>query len=134
MNAADLFTLARTVYGEARGENEKGRIAVAHVVLNRFRSDKWYSAPTIAAVCRKPFQFSCWNKVDPNRTTIEDANLEDRAFLGCLDVAIGVLTGRLADPTVGSTHYHAARAHPKWAARKTPVRTIGRHVFYNDID
>ena len=61
MDASDLFTLARTVYGEARGESDQGRAAVAHVVLNRFRSDKWFSAGTIEAVCRKPSQFSCWN-------------------------------------------------------------------------
>ena len=48
--------------------------------------------------------------------------------------AVGVLFGRIADPTVGSTHYHATHASPKWAAGKAPVRTIGRHFFYNDID
>ncbi len=134
MDASDLFTLARTVYGEARGESDQGRAAVAHVVLNRFRSDKWFSAGTIEAVCRKPFQFSCWNKVDPNRCQIENANLDDSTFLRCFDVAVGALSGRLPDPTAGSTHYHAARAQPKWAARKSPVGTVGRHVFYNDID
>ncbi len=134
MNASDLFTLARTVYGEARGEDDQGRAAVAHVVLNRFRSDRWFSADTIEAVCRKPLQFSCWNKIDPNRSMVENANLDDRTFLRCFDVAVGVLTGRLADPTAGSTHFHAAGTRPKWAAGKTPHRTIGRHVFYNDID
>ena len=133
MDASDLFTLARTVYGEARGEGERGRAAVAHVVLNRFRSDKWFSADTIEAVCRKPFQFSCWNKVDPNRCQIENANLDDPTFLRCFEIAVGALTGRLSDPTAGSTHYHHIRARPKWAARKSPVRTIGRHVFY-DVD
>lgn len=134
MNASDLFTLARTIYGEARGEDDHGRAAVAHVVLNRFRSDKWFSADTIEAVCQKPYQFSCWNKVDPNRSKVENANLDDRTLLGCFDVALGVLTGRLADPTGGATHYHTVGTHPKWAARKSPVRTIGRHLFYNDID
>ena len=134
MNAADLFTLARTVFGEARGESDQGRAAVAHVVLNRFHSRKWFGADSIEAVCRKPHQFSCWNKVDPNRSKVENANLDDRNFLGCLDIALGVLAGRIADPTGGATHYHAACVNPKWAAGRSPVRKIGRHVFYNDID
>lgn len=134
MNAADLFTLARTVFGEARGESGEGRAAVAHVVLNRFRSDRWFSADSIEGVCLKPRQFSCWNRIDPNRSKIENANLEDPAFLGCLDAAVGVLSGRIPDPTSGSTHYCATGANPKWAAGKSPVRTVGRHAFFNDID
>ena len=134
MNAADLFTLARTVFGEARGESDLGRAAVAHVVLNRFRSEKWFGVETIEAVCLKPDQFTCWNKVDPNRSKVENVNLEDPIFLGCLDICTGVLTGRIADPTRGSTHYHATGTNPKWARGKTPTRTIGRHVFFNYID
>ena len=36
-NSSDLNLLSRLVYGEARGEQYKGQVAVAAVVLNRVK-------------------------------------------------------------------------------------------------
>lgn len=132
MNATDLFTLARTVWGESRGELDEGKAAVAHVILNRFRSGKWFAANSIAETCRKPWQFSCWNDDDPNRAEILNLTLDDAAFLQCVDIATGCLAVRIKDPTGGATHYHASHAHPAWAEGRTG-RIIGRHIFYSDI-
>ena len=60
----DVDILARTIYGEARGETDEGKRAVGLCILNRYKSKKWFSANTIAEVCQKPLQFSCWNKND----------------------------------------------------------------------
>jgi hypothetical protein len=57
----DVDTLARTIYGEARGENMLGKRAVAHVILNRVKANSWWGK-TIAGVCRYKWQFSCWNR------------------------------------------------------------------------
>ena len=70
-NLVDIDTLARTIYGEARGESRQGKIAVACVILNRVKRKKmcgWreingYKVATVAATCLKPWQFSCWNKI-----------------------------------------------------------------------
>ena len=62
----DIDILARTIYGEARGETDEGKRAVGLCILNRYRSNKWFAGNTIAETCQKPWQFSCWNKKDPN--------------------------------------------------------------------
>ncbi len=141
---ADLLTLARTIYGEARGEPQLGKEAVAHVVLNRFlagqkqqRRARQYGA-SIEEVCRKPWQFSCWNENDPNRARILEAQWNDPDLLDCLIAAADVIGGRaegMGDPTLGATHYLAKGLTPaRWALGKTPCIGIGGHNFYNDID
>lgn len=65
LTAGDIDILARTIYGEARGEPWEGKIAVAWVVRNRAERGGWWG-DTIREVCLKPWQFSCWNETDPN--------------------------------------------------------------------
>jgi len=134
VNATDLFTLARTVWGESRGEPDEGKAAVAHVVLNRFRSGKWFAANSIAETCRKPWQFSCWNDNDPNRDKLLNLTLGDKGFLECVDISAGCLAGRIEDPTGGANHYHAARVHPSWAEGHESSAIIGNHIFYTGIN
>ncbi len=57
--------LARCIWGEARGEPIQGKLAVAHVVLNRVKAQSYYGK-TIRDVILKPWQFSCFNENDPN--------------------------------------------------------------------
>ncbi len=63
--------LARTLWGEARSEGHVGMEAVASVVLNRVKvardhGGKYWWGANIVQVCQKPYQFSCWNRSDPN--------------------------------------------------------------------
>ena len=84
----DLDTLARTLYGECRSESREGKIAVAHVIKNRADNPKWWCRKsgdgipddTIEAVCRHPWQFSCWNLDDPNRPKLLAATPADKKF------------------------------------------------------
>jgi hypothetical protein len=64
----DRDILARTIFGEARGEGVAGQIAVAWTIRNRVNDgkDKSWWGEGYAGVCQKPYQFSCWNKNDPN--------------------------------------------------------------------
>ena len=70
MSEKETDILARTIYGEARGESISGMEAVASVVLNRVafanRRGRFWWGNSIAEVCRAPKQFSCWNRNDPN--------------------------------------------------------------------
>ena len=146
MSAADqldIDTLARTLYGEARGESIDGMTAVAHVVLNRVAKPGWWTRnkddgipdDTIAAACRHPWQFSAWNENDPNRQKIEAVTLDDRTFQRCYAVALAVITGLpgFADPTDGATHYHTTGVAPDWAEGHQFL-SIGNHRFYTDIE
>ncbi len=127
---AELDTMARTIWGEARGEAFAGKVAVAWVIRNRVEHPRWWGRG-IAEVCMKPFQFSCWNPGDPNEKKCRAVSADDPAFVECLAAARACLEGKLPDPTNGSDHYHVdAGEPPYWAKGRAPLVAIGRHEFY----
>lgn len=133
-----IDVLARTLYGEARGEPLRGKEAVAAVVINRVkrareRGGYWWG-DTVETVCRKPWQFSCWNPDDPNRAKIEAVTPDNRIFRSCLRVARRAVEGTLDDPTGGATHYHTKAIRPPWARRRPPRVEIGHHLFYDNVE
>lgn len=67
MKDSDILALAQTLWGEARGEDDEGMKAVCCTIINRFNSGKWFAGKTIEDTCKMPYQYSCWNKSDPNR-------------------------------------------------------------------
>lgn len=121
--------VARTLWGEARGEGRDGMIAVACVIRNRFTHPRWWGA-TPTAVCLKPWQFSCWLEGDPNRSKMLAVTEGDRAFRFALEIADLLLAGKLADVTNAADHYHAEGVSPVWASGQQAVARIGKHVFY----
>ena len=133
-----IDTLARTLWGEARGEPTRGIEAVAAVVINRVARARakggfWWG-DTVIAVCRKPFQFSCWNADDPNLAKLLAVRAGEAKFDLCLNVARQAVSGQLADPTGGATHYHARSVRPAWAAGRSPTVEIGSHLFYANVE
>ena len=75
LKALDVDVLARTLFGEARGEYERldggisSLISVGNVILNRLGLPERFGK-SIQEVCQHPCQFSCWNKKDPNYSII----------------------------------------------------------------
>lgn len=129
----DLDVLARTIWGEARGESAEGRIAVAWVIRNRLDRPHRFK-PTIAAICQQARQFSCWNVTDPNREKLIRLDDSDHIFRECQDIAAEVLDGRTPDPTGGADFYYNPKlAAPKWALGHEPCARIGHHVFFRGI-
>ena len=135
-----IDTLARTIWGEARGEGSAGMQAVAHVVLNRLAVSKkmgsYWWGNDVVQICQKPFQFSCWNKDDPNRGKLISLSAEDDIyFVTARRIARRAIVGALgSDITLGATHYHAAGISPYWGKHQKPVTTLGRHIFYQLIN
>jgi len=129
----DVLILARTLYGEARGESPQGREAVADVVMNRLAEHTWFGS-SVAGVCLKPQQFSCWNANDPNRKIIEkmSATHADDVFKDCLRIAAGAVTGVIKGGSKGANHYHAStmKRFPSWARKSAETTRIGQHIFY----
>lgn len=119
--------MARTVYGEARGEGTRGMQAVANVIMNRVKAGGWYGA-SIKDVVLKPYQFSCWNANDPNREKI--LNATPSQLKQARVISEQVIEGILPDITNGATNYHAKSVKPYWAASMTKTATIGNHIFY----
>lgn len=129
--------LARTVWGEARGEGVPGMQAVANVVMNRVRiaqgKGRFWWGNDVVGVCQKAYQFSCWNKDDANFSKLQAADQGDLVFASAMRLAFRAVIGQLADLTGGATHYHAVGIMPHWAKGQVPTATIGRHVFYRII-
>ena len=134
-----IDVLARTIWGEARGEPLRGQEAVAHVVLNRrnvarSRGRFWWGDDVIE-ICQKPYQFSCWLADDPNLPKLLEADADDPIFASCLRLARRAVNGALSDdPTDGATHYHARQILPNWAEGRAPLAEIGNHIFYRVLD
>lgn len=123
--------LARTIYGESRGEGVEGMQAVANVIMNRVNAGRWYGR-TVSEVVLKPFAFSCWNENDPNYNLVKKVDENNTGFKWAKSIAIDAYNGKLADITKGATHYHAAGFTPYWAGSMTKTVIIGNHVFYKE--
>ena len=134
----DIDVLARTIYGEARGEFFRADggiaslIAVANVVMNRLNQRTWFG-DSITGVCLKPWQFSCWNKNDPNYSLLREPFISDNVFAHCMKVADQVVFDEWPDLTGGANHYHTVGLSPKWSDGQKPCFKLGRHIFYNIV-
>lgn len=141
MLPSDVITLAKTMWGEARGEPDPaaGMSAVAQVVFNRV-ARQTYWGKDVEQVCTKPFQFSCWNARDPNLPQMQAVTTANATYALALQLAqqlkaLSASERSSQDRTSGATHYHARRLQPppRWARGHTPVAQIGNHLFYRDI-
>ena len=130
----EIDVLTRTVFGEARGESAEGQAAVAWVIRNRVTKNRRYLGRTVKEVCLMPHQFSCWNTNDSNRQKLLQPDTSDKTYVQILRIVEQVMNGTIKDNTQGSMHYHTDRVKPNWVTDKTPVVTIGHHLFYNDIN
>ena len=130
-STSEVTCLANAIYFEARGEAEKGQIAVAQVVLNRLKNPAY--PKTICGVVyqnknkrnRCQFSFAC--------DGISDRITDKRSWALSQALARRVLNDdrTLYMASVGaSTHYHATYVRPRWARSMKKMEKIGRHVFY----
>ena len=127
-----IDTLARTAWGEARGEGLQGMQAVCNVVMNRVKKGSWFGK-TPKEVCLKKSQFSCWNKSDPNYSKLVSVTESDKNFKSAKDLATLAVNGGLLDITNGATHYLALKSLktiPSWTRDMKHVASIGNHTFY----
>lgn len=120
-----LFTLALACWREARGESTLGKLLVAQTIENRVRDPRW--PDTYIGVITQPWQFSAFNKDDPNALLFPTEL--DPAWPDCVAVAECVLN--TPTPFTTSNHYHATHVQPFWTKAGTLVASEGRHVFYH---
>lgn len=134
----DRDILARTLWGEARGESLAGQIAVAWTIRNRVNDGKaksWWGEG-YAGVCQAKSQFSCWNRNDPNFAYLSGAKaIPFRELAQARIAADQVIDGKVTDPTGGATHYYATTMPntPVWAAKATQMLRLGHHIFFKDV-
>lgn len=85
---------------------------------------------------QKPYQFSCWNKTDPNFTYLSGVKLIPfREFAQAQIAADLVMTGKAPDPASGATHYYATTMPkaPDWVKGAKQTLKPGQHVFFKDV-
>jgi spore germination cell wall hydrolase CwlJ-like protein len=140
MNASekDRDILARTLWAEARGEGLPGQVAVGCVIRNRVNDGKdrsWWGEG-YTGVCLKPYQFSCWNKNDPNYPYLSGAKpIPPKQFAQAQRAADLVISGVEPDMTKGATHYYATTMPkpPVWVQGATETFRLGNHVFFKGV-
>lgn len=128
-----LVVLAATVLGEAEGEDEIGKRAVAYVVMNRAADSRWPDDP--AEVCLQKLQFSCWNVGSPRIPTMfrPQGHVTEEVWNACFRVALEAMFKLEPDPSMGANHYLAPKSLaklPSWAVPDKLVAQLGRHSFY----
>ena len=121
--------LANAIYFEARGEAERGQMAVAQVVINRAFSG-FYPGDICGVVYQNAgrhlacqFTFAC----DGRSKAINERSAWGRANR----IAKQTLDGQIYVPEVAkSTHYHAVYVHPNWVGEMKKLVRFGIHNFY----
>lgn len=118
------FLLALAVYREARGESALGKLLVAQVIENRVHDRRW--PDTYRDVILQPWQFSAFNKSDPQVTVFPKEG--DTKWQECVDAADQVL--RAPFPFTSANHYHTHAVSPDWKDDQKIVAVEGGHIFY----
>ncbi len=125
--------LAEAMYYEARGEGEKGEMAVAEVVFHRLQGSGY--GGSICAVVYEgaprtgcQFSFAC----DGSRSQSKSPEDWRKAEVLAARILAGELT--LSDVTDGAVNYHAVYVRPIWAAKLIRTAQIGNHIFYRSTD
>ena len=113
---ADIYLLARLIYGEARGESYVGQVAVGAVVMNRIRSASFPN--TMSGVIYQRYAFTAVDDGQINLTPNETAK----------KAAQDAINGW--DPSYGAIYYYnPATATSSWIFTRQTTVTIGNHVF-----
>lgn len=120
--------ISYTIYGEARGEPFKGKLAVAAVIQTRARR----SNTSLTKICLTEKQFSCWNelKAVPEFYSagegMRPADMKARS--DCYGIAWVLMTSTRKWNYL--THfYNPDEVTPSWATSLRGKRVIGNHVF-----
>ncbi len=120
--------LSQAIYYEARGETQRGQIAVAEVIMNRARSG-YYPASICGVVYQGShrstgcqFTFTCDGSLNQRP--------RGRAWDRAQRVATAVMLGYTRPITQGATHYHTHAVNPVWNSGLVETTSIESHVFY----
>ncbi len=119
--------LALAMYWEARGEGDRGMLAVGSVVLNRVESQ--YFPNSVCGVVYEggetpPCQFSWWcdGKSDRPRNQTQ--------WQAALNAADKLLSDQAHDPTGGALFFLSASVRSSFHSSRQRTARIGNHVFY----
>ena len=143
-----LICLALNVYHEAKNQSFIGQVAVAQVVMNRVKDNRYPNnvcdvvkqgltykwKPSLPIKNRCQFSWYCDGKSDTIMLTDVHGNViryNMDAWIDSIEIARLALEGQLQDLTQGATYYFNPRlADPDWQYAFTQVATIDNHTFF----
>lgn len=132
-NIMNAYIVATTLWGEARGEGERGMQAVMNVIMNRAKGD-FKKAKDVALA---PKQFSMWNDVvnaEQTALALAQRARNDEQWKQAIQIVDQAARGHLTDITGGATFYfNPKKANPSWAKEMKKTVTIGHHDFYKPL-
>jgi N-acetylmuramoyl-L-alanine amidase len=125
----ELSCLSRAIYWEARGENERGMRAVAHVVMNRVEDGRWGNSVCSVVHYRRggrcQFSWACTRLKHAQPSTNPQWTLAQR-------MARSVYFEQ-PDITNGALYFHARYVRPSWRSEMVEVaEDFGQHRFYRE--
>jgi spore germination cell wall hydrolase CwlJ-like protein len=120
---AERTCMTQALYYEARGESDRGKEAVAEVILHRAKSG--VHPKSVCGVVYEPHQFSF----------LEDGSMRQKvdvpAWKNAELLASRILHGELVTSlTRNAMFYHSVDVLPDWTTNMVRTAQIGRHIFY----
>jgi len=134
----DRYCMAQNIYFESANQSFAGKLAVAHVVINRMEDLQFPN--TVCGVIYQAKTYTNWkgNEV-PIRNQCQfswycdgksDEPVDSKTWIKSLYIADLALTGKYKDITEGALWYHADYILPYWADQLEYVTQIDEHIFY----
>lgn len=96
----------------------EGKVAVASVIMNRVKSDRWPS--TVQEVVFQTYQFSSMSG------SLKLPDPQDISWKESLKAVIEAKN----DPSTTADHFDDVDSRPPWSEGSYPVLVIGKHAFY----
>jgi spore germination cell wall hydrolase CwlJ-like protein len=144
----EVECLAQNIYHEARGQQDTGRLAVAHVTINRVQHTRFPN--TVCAVVKQGRTKPSWKDGSPvpikNKCQFswycdgkKDVVLEVGAWQEAMVFANQVYHNRVTgfaqsskwdDNVQGAMWYHSTKVDPYWASSMQTVKQVDDHIFY----
>ena len=120
LSNSQIECLSKAAYHEAKGESDKGMLAVIHTTLNRVKDNRF--PKTVCGVVYQKSQYS-WTKYNPKVKEQEQYARAER-------LAKEVIDGKHKDNTKGALYFNSL--HRKPSGTVCTVR-IGGHSFYKPV-
>jgi len=134
----DRYCLAQNIYFEAANQPQAGRMAVAHVVLNRVEDGQFPN--TVCDVIYQAKWGKNWKGNDyPIRNKCQfswfcdgksDEPTDSVTWMESIKLAGWILDGSYPDITEGALWYHTTKVDPYWNDYLESTVIINDHIFY----
>ena len=117
---SELMYLARTIYGEARGQSYASKVAVGWIIRNRLMKGTWGS--TYRSVVTARLQFTCWSKTHDPHGYKAIHNPVGQAWDDCQKAAEEVMNAPAnANVLPEALNYYSPRAQAQLHVQKPSV-------------